>query len=276
TGLGNPDWCRTYSAVTSIATVVLAGLKGGATCVDKTVMDKMAYSTNRENQNYGTPRNSCAPDRVPEGSSGSAVAVGATLVDFSLVLFTIETDTRGSVRVPASYCGIVGFRPSHGVVSTVALIPMAQSFGTVVVVSFARDPIILNRVGHILLQMPDINPARPTQLIIEEDYFQLSSIPNDEILVKSVEKLVCSGLLIHNYEGHIVNHKVLGDYFKDTVPSLKHFMSNGNENKDRNIPSLAALSSVMLSMQRYIFKKNHGEGVTTVKPSLGPEISERV
>ncbi|GFY94771.1 amidase 1 [Actinidia rufa] len=104
TGFGNPDWARTHSAATSTAPAVLAVLRGGATCVGKTVMDEMAYSINGENQHYGTPENPCAPDRVPGGSSsGSAVAVGAKVVDFSL-----GTDTGGSVRVPASYCGIFG------------------------------------------------------------------------------------------------------------------------------------------------------------------------
>ncbi|GAV63177.1 Amidase domain-containing protein [Cephalotus follicularis] len=264
TGFGNPDWSRTHSAATSTATAVLSVLRGGATCVGKTIMDEMAYSINGENQHYGTPTNPCAPDRVPGGSSsGSAVAVGAMLVDFSL-----GTDTGGSVRVPASYCGIFGFRPSHGAVSIAGVIPMAQSFDTVG--WFAGDPMILNRVGRILLQLSDINPARPTQLIIAEDCFQLSSIPNDrtiDILIKSVEKL---------FGGHIIKHATLGDYVKDKVPSLKHFMSNGNENKNYNIPSLAALSSAMRSLQRHEFKNNHGEWVTTVKPSLGPGISERV
>ncbi|GLT90305.1 hypothetical protein SLE2022_082470 [Rubroshorea leprosula] len=107
TGFGNPDWARTHPAATSTAPAVLAVLGGGATCVGKTVMDEMAYSINGENKHYGTPRNPCAPDTVPGGSSsGSAVAVAAKLVDFSL-----GTDTGGSVRVPASYCGILGLRP---------------------------------------------------------------------------------------------------------------------------------------------------------------------
>ncbi|KAK0602754.1 hypothetical protein LWI29_036707 [Acer saccharum] len=125
TGFGNPDWVRTHSSATSTAPAVLAMLQGGATSID----------------------------RVPGGSSsGSAVAVGAKLVDFSLgqyfyleqfnvywfilyykykVLLITGTDTGGSVRVPASYCGIFGFRPSHGAVSTAGVIPMAQSFDTV-------------------------------------------------------------------------------------------------------------------------------------------------
>ncbi|KAJ9173959.1 hypothetical protein P3X46_017041 [Hevea brasiliensis] len=216
TGFGNPDWARTHSAATSTAPAVLAILRGGATCVGKTVMDEMAYSLDGDNKHYGTPTNPCAPDRVPGvSSSGSAVAVGAKLVDFSL-----GTDTGGSVRVPASYYSILGFRPSHDAVSTAGVIPMAQSFDTVG--WFARDPVILNRVGRILLQLPDVDLVRPRQIFIAEDCFQLSSIPNNrvsQVLVKSVEKLFG---------------------------------------------------------RRYEFKNNHGEWVTTVKPDLGPGISERV
>ncbi|KAH9754992.1 Amidase 1 [Citrus sinensis] len=250
TGFGNPDWARTHSAATSTAPAVLAVLSGGATSIGKTIMDEMAYSINGENKHYGTPTNPCAPDRVPGGSSsGSAVAVGAKLVDFSL-----GTDTGGSVRVPASYCGIFGFRPSHSAVSTAGVIPMAQSFDTVG--WFAWDPKILNRVGRVLLQLADdVNLVRPSQVIFAEDCLQLSSIPSDRVT-----------------QGHIIENVILGDYVKDKVPSLQHFLSEGNKEQEYSIPSLAALSSAM----RYEFKNNHGDWVTTVKPDLGPGISERV
>ncbi|XP_061338007.1 amidase 1-like isoform X3 [Gastrolobium bilobum] len=227
-------------------------------------MDEMAYSINGENKHYGTPRNPCAADRVPGGSSsGSAVAVAAKLVDFSL-----GTDTGGSVRVPASYCGIFGFRPSYGAISTSGVIPMAQSFDTVG--WFARDPLILSRVGRVLLQLPDVAPVRPTCIIIAEDCFQLSSIPYDQVtgaVIKAIDKL---------YGGDVLKHKILGDYVKANVPSLKHLMSKENTDQVYNIASLAALSSAMRLLQRYEFKNNHGEWVSAVKPDLGPGISERV
>ncbi|XP_023909085.2 amidase 1 isoform X1 [Quercus suber] len=264
TGFGNPDWARTHPAATSTAPAVLAVLRGGATCVGKTVMDEMAYSMNGENKHYGTPKNPCAPDRVPGGSSsGSAVAVGAKLVDFSL-----GTDTGGSVRIPASHCGILGFRPSHGAISTTGVIPMAQSFDSVG--WFARDPMILNRVGQVLLQLPEVDPVIPSQIIIAEDCFQLSTIPSDRVtepLLKSVNKL---------FGGDLVKHAVLGDYVKEKVPSLKQFMIKGNFDQEYNIPSLAALASAVQLLLRYEFKNNHGEWISTVKPDLGPGISERV
>ncbi|XP_022747571.1 amidase 1 [Durio zibethinus] len=264
TGFGNPDWKRTHSAAITTAPAVLDVLEGGATCVGKTVMDEMAYSINGENIHYGTPTNPCAPDRVPGGSSsGSAVAVGARLVNFSL-----GTDTGGSVRVPASYCGILGFRPSHDAVSTSGVIPMAQSFDTVG--WFAQDPVVLKQVGCVLLHLPNVNPVTPSQIIIPEDCFSLSSIPSDrtiQVLVKSVEKL---------FGGQILKHVVLGDYVKAKVPSLQNFMTKGNEEHAYNIPSLAALSSAMRLLQRYEFKNSHAEWVTTVNPNFGPGLSERI
>ncbi|KAK8712542.1 hypothetical protein V6N13_147779 [Hibiscus sabdariffa] len=264
TGFGNPDWIRTHPAAVSTAPAIVDVLEGGATCVGKTVMDEMAYSINGENIHYGTPTNPCAPDRVPGGSSsGSAVAVGAGLVDFSL-----GTDTGGSVRVPASYCGILGFRPSHDAISTSGVIPMSQSFDTVG--WFARDPSVLNRVGRVLLHLPNVDPVAPSQIIVPEDCFSLSSIPSDrttQVLVRSVEK---------HFGGHILKYVNLGDYVKEKVPILQHFMPKDNEDQTYNIPSLAALSSSMRLLQRYEFKNNHAEWVTTVNPKFGPGLSERI
>lgn len=264
TGFGNPDWARTHPVATTTAPAVLSVLKAGATCVGKTVMDEMAYSINGENAHYGTPTNPCAADRVPGGSSsGSAVVVGAKLADFSL-----GTDTGGSVRVPASYCGIFGFRPSHGVVSTSGVTPMAQSFDTVG--WFARDPVILKKVGKILLEMPDDNSTTFGKLIIAEDCFNLLSIPPHQlkdILTSSVEKL---------YGSQKIHYTNLGNFIEAKVPSLKLFMDSKVKEQKDNIPSLAALSSAMRLLQRYEFKYNHGEWVQSVKPNLGPGISERV
>lgn len=264
TGFGNPDWARTHSVATSTAPAVLSVLKAGAVCVGKTVMDEMAYSINGENIHYGTPTNPCAADRVPGGSSsGSAVAVGAMLADFSL-----GTDTGGSVRVPASYCGILGFRPSHGVVSTSGVIPMAQSFDTVG--WFARDPFILKQVGKVLLQLQDDNPTTLSQLIIAEDCFNLLNIPSHrltDVLISSVEKL---------YGSQQIQYTSLGNFIEAKVPSLMHFMDDNTKKQADNIPSLAALSSAMRLLQRYEFKNNHGEWVRSVNPHLGPGISERV
>ncbi|KAL1815274.1 hypothetical protein ACET3Z_017848 [Daucus carota] len=264
TGFGNPDWAQTHSPALATAPAVLAVLRAGATCVGKTVMDEMAYSINGENVQYGTPTNPCAPDRVPGGSSsGSAVGVGASLVDFSL-----GTDTGGSIRVPASYCGIFGFRPSHGAVSTTGVVPMAQSFDTAG--WFARDPVILSRVGSTLLQHPDNGLVRPSKIIIAEDCFKLLSIPSARItnvLVEAVKQI---------YGDNTLSYVNLGDNVEHNVPSLKNFMRKDIQSQEFNIEPLVALSNAMRLLQRYEFKNNHGEWVKTVKPHLGPGIAERV
>ncbi|KAJ0975399.1 hypothetical protein J5N97_017364 [Dioscorea zingiberensis] len=245
--------------------VVLSVLEAGATCVGKTVMDEMAYSINGENYHYGTPVNPRAPDRVPGGSSsGSAVAVAAELVDFSL-----GTDTGGSIRVPAANCGILGFRPSHAAVSTKNVIPMSQSFDTVG--WFARDPTILVQVGTVLLQSPIGATAEPSCIVVPEDCFTTLCSPSDnisQILIKTVEKL---------FGGHLITHKKLGDYIFREVPSLGNFMTKSSGNQaSKTIPSLQALSSAMLLLQRFEFKANHAEWINNTKPLLGPGIAERV
>ena len=110
TGAGNPTWLATHPPATATASAVKALLDAGARLVGKTITDELAFSINGENAHYGTPLNTKAPQRIPGGSSsGSASAVAGGAVPLAL-----GTDTGGSVRVPAAFCGIYGFRPTHG------------------------------------------------------------------------------------------------------------------------------------------------------------------
>ncbi|MCA1327126.1 amidase [Herbaspirillum sp. alder98] len=145
TGAGNPDWLRTHSPASATSPVVDALLAAGATLVGKTLTDELAYSIHGDNHHYGTPRNSAAPGRVPGGSSsGSAAAVAGGLCDFAL-----GTDTGGSTRVPASYCGIWGLRTTHGLLSCDAMAPLSPAFDTVT--WLACDADIFERAGQALL-----------------------------------------------------------------------------------------------------------------------------
>lgn len=149
TGGGNPDWLASHDPAPLHATVVARLLAAGASVDGKTITDELAYSLEGENAHYGTPLNPRWPHALPGGSSsGSASAVAAGAVDFAL-----GTDTGGSVRVPAAFCGIWGIRPTHGVVSTDGVIDFAPGFDTVG--WFARSAEVLERVGTVLLQ-----PAR--------------------------------------------------------------------------------------------------------------------
>jgi amidase len=145
TGCGNPRWLETHPPAAVHAVCVEQLLAAGARCVGKTVTDELAFSLLGENPHDGTPLNPSAPERVPGGSSsGSASAVACGLVDFAL-----GSDTGGSVRVPASNCGIFGLRPSHGRISVAGVMPFAPTFDTVGL--FARRPALLARSASVLL-----------------------------------------------------------------------------------------------------------------------------
>src|SRR5438552_18762506 len=110
TGGGNPDWAKSNPVPTRNGWAVQRLLDAGATLIGKTITDEVSLGILGENPFDGTPLNPTAPDRVPGGSSsGSASAVAQGLCDTAL-----GTDTGGSVRVPASFCGLSGLRRSHG------------------------------------------------------------------------------------------------------------------------------------------------------------------
>src|SRR6516225_12387728 len=145
TGCGNPTWRDTHPAAAVHAVCIEQLLRAGAHCAGKTICDELAFSLLGENYFYGTPLNAYAPDRVPGGSSsGSASAVACGLVDFAL-----GTDTGGSMRVPASNCGIWGMRPSHGFISVAGVLPFAPTFDTVGL--FAQSVEVLTRAATVLL-----------------------------------------------------------------------------------------------------------------------------
>ena len=141
TGAGNPQWEATHPLPTTTSSAVTRLLAAGATLIGKSHTDELAYSLSGTNVHYGTPVNDAAPGCVPGGSSsGSASAVAGGLCDFAL-----GSDTGGSVRVPASFCGIVGLRPTHGRVAADGVVPLAPSFDAVG--WFANSGAVLMQVG---------------------------------------------------------------------------------------------------------------------------------
>ena len=124
TGGGNPEWAEDQAPAARHASAVQTLLENGAALVGKVHMDELAYSLMGVNARFGTPENPAAPSRVPGGSSsGSASAVASGLADIGL-----GSDTGGSVRLPASFCGLFGWRPTHGLVSGEGLLPLAESY----------------------------------------------------------------------------------------------------------------------------------------------------
>jgi amidase len=182
TGFGCPDWLDTHEPASRTAPCVQLLLDAGARLVGKTHTEEMAWSLTGENAHYGTPINVNAPGRVPGGSSsGSAAVVGAGLVDFS-----IGSDTGGSVRLPASYCGILGLRPTHDRISLDGVCPLAPSLDTCG--WFARDASVFERVGRVLLR-DDAPARRPGRLLAAKDAFAYVEEPARGPLKQALDRV---------------------------------------------------------------------------------------
>src|SRR5437660_3621458 len=186
TGGGNPDWQATHAAATRTAWAVQVLVDAGAAMVGKTITDEITRGILGENPHYGTPVNPRAPGRVPGGSSsGSAAAVAGGLVDFAL-----GSDTGGSVRIPASFCGIFGIRPTHGRLSLEGVVGQAPSYDTVG--WFARDTDLLARIGEVLFGLDLRQAQRPRHVIVATDAFAIAEPATAAALAPAVERLTTS------------------------------------------------------------------------------------
>ena len=182
TGGGNHDWARANPVPTNHAWAVQALLDAGATLIGKTITDEVSLGILGENAFDGTPLNSKAPDRVPGGSSsGSAAAVAAGLCDTAL-----GTDTGGSVRVPASFCGLFGIRPTHGRLDLSGMLPQAPSSDTTG--WFARDAETFTRVSSVCSrEAPSL--TLPHTLLIAVDAFGFADPEVGAALQPMVQRL---------------------------------------------------------------------------------------
>jgi amidase len=182
TGGGNPDWAPHHPVPARHAWAVQRLLDAGATLIGKTITDEVSLGILGENPFDGTPLNPAAPNRVPGGSSsGSASAVAQSLCDTAL-----GTDTGGSVRVPASFCGLYGIRPTHGRLDLTGMMPQAPSSDTTG--WFARDAATFARVSEVMLGEPI--PARlPGTLVVAVDAFGLADAETMSALQPLVRRL---------------------------------------------------------------------------------------
>ena len=182
TGGGNPDWSRQNPVPTKHAWAVQRLLDAGATLIGKTITDEVSLGILGENPFDGTALNPKAPDRVPGGSSsGSASAVAQGLCDAAL-----GTDTGGSVRVPASFCGLYGIRPTHGRLDLSGMMPQAPSSDTMG--WFARDASTFARVSTVMLG-EDIATDLPARLVIAVDAFGFADSETAAALQPLVRRL---------------------------------------------------------------------------------------
>ena len=236
TGFGSPDWLRTHEPAARHAPVLTRLLAAGAEMVGKTHTEEMTFSLTGENAHYGTPINPAAPDLVPGGSSsGSASAVAGGLVDFA-----IGSDTGGSVRAPASFCGIFGIRPTHGRITLDGACPLAPMFDTCG--WFARDADLLERVGRVLFDTPGI-AHEPGPLLYAADAFAHTMPGVDEALMSAVSRVSA----------------VVGALKPVTVSP----------------EGLPAWYEVFRLLQFGEIWQTHGAWVRDVQPTFGPQIAPR-
>ncbi|BBE74868.1 amidase [Oharaeibacter diazotrophicus] len=182
TGCGNPDWARTHAPAKRHAAAVKALLDAGSTLVGKAITDEISLGLVGRNRFEGTPLNPKAPDRVPGGSSsGSASAVAGGLVDTAL-----GTDSGGSVRTPAAFCGLYGLRPTLGRISCEGMMLQSPTFDTCG--WFAADGEMFARVGAVLLGAPIGGPAF-SRMIVATDCFAIADEPVRAALAPAVARL---------------------------------------------------------------------------------------
>jgi amidase len=193
TGGGSPHILAMSGIKGATAPTVQRLLDAGARFVGKTHTDELAFSMNGKNAHFGTPVNGGAPNRIPGGSSsGSASAVSNGLCDFA-----IGTDTGGSVRAPASHCGLFGIRPTHGRVSLERALDLSPSLDTCG--HFSRDGETFRRVGEVLLG-PDPNPlpAKPRLLLAADCFSMLDTDVRGAlaVVVQGIERVLGQAELV--------------------------------------------------------------------------------
>lgn len=236
TGFGHPDWLKTHPPAQHTARAVELLLHAGASLVGKTISDELCYSLSGENYHYGTPLNPRARTRIPGGSSsGSASAVAGGAADFAL-----GTDCGGSVRVPASYCGIFGVRPTHGRVSLNGVHPFAPSFDCAG--WFALDPDILLQVGRVLLN--DTRTPKPfRRLLVAKDAFERA---DPEVKAATVSHIARISDHLGNAREVVLSDEGLDEWFE-----------------------------AFRIMQAAEIWKSFGDWISTVRPEFGPGVRER-
>ena len=225
TGGGNPDWKATQPPADQHAWIVETLLNAGATMVGKTHTDELTRGILGENAHYGTPINPRALGRVPGGSSsGSAAAVAGGLVDFAL-----GSDTGGSVRIPASFCGLWGLRPTHDRIPLEGILKQASSYDTIG--WFTRDAATYAQVAQVVFQT-SIPDTSPTRIIIAQDLFDEADENVSAALLPIAEKIAAmvgssttvklapNGLAEWSAQQNVLQSKEAWDTVKDWVDQV--------------------------------------------------------
>ncbi|MET0867600.1 MAG: amidase [Pseudorhodoplanes sp.] len=236
TGGGNPDWLAAQQPASRNASVVQSLLSAGATITGKTICDEFFYSIAGVNAHYGTPNNPRAPGRLPGGSSsGSASAAASSACDIA-----IGSDTGGSIRVPASFCGLYGIRTTHGRVDLTGAMHMAASFD--VCGWFSNGPGTFRKVGGVLLDGIS-TAAEIANLVVVNDAFAEADADVASLMQQALAAMA----------GHLPS------------PSLQRIAPEG----------LDVWREAFRVIQSREIWSAYGEFIERAKPKFGPGVAER-
>jgi amidase len=250
TGFGNPTWLERAAVAERHASVVDLLLQAGVALVGKTHTDELAFSLTGQNHHYGSPVNTAAPDRIVGGSSsGSAAAVAAGLCDFAL-----GTDTGGSVRAPASFCGLYGIRPTHDSVSREGVCELASSFDTVG--WFTRSAPLLTAIGRVLLPADDKKRTALRRGVVLNDTLAQLNDSDRVVFIDQVERL-CGA-----FDG--IDYVSLGCGDRRTSPDVLEPQA------------LDEWFDVFRTLQFADIGQGLAKWIAREKPQLGPGIAERM
>lgn len=188
----------------------------GAICVAKANLDAFAHGSSTENSDFMTTKNPYDETRVPGGSSGGSAAA----VALQMAPFALGTDTGGSIRLPASYCGVVGYKPTYGLVSRSGVVAMGSS---------------LDVIGPITKTVKD------TALVLEcmagRDELDSTTIERDKKSYGELQDLDLKGLKVG----------IVKEYFEEGLSSevrdiinerINHLKKAGAQVDEVSLPSL--------------------------------------
>ncbi len=234
TGAGNPTWLESHEIPNQTSPLVQTLLDNGVTLIAKTQTDELAYSLNGNNMHYGVALNANAPDRLTGGSSsGSASAVSQGLADIGL-----GSDTGGSIRVPASYCGLYGLRTTHGLLSLNEVVPLAPSFDTAG--WFCRNIETYEKVAEVLFA--DLH----------------ENLPNKATLIQSSSE----------------EHAAWNQAGKDWLNSKQDYFTE-TQTIEVSEEWFAKASEAFRTLQGREIWQTHGEWITEHKPVFAEDIQTR-
>jgi len=206
TGGGVPAYLAGQPPQAASAPVVTALRRAGAHLAGLAQTDEFAYSIAGSNAHYGAAPNPASPSRLGGGSSSgpaAAVALGQAQVG-------LGTDTAGSVRVPAAYQGLVGFRPTHGAVPADGVLPLAPSFDTVGWLT--RDVATSAAVAAVLLRRGNAEAAPPTRMLRLPVAERLADPATRQVFAARVAALEDAGL-VPRPETADLDEEVLDEWF---------------------------------------------------------------